>query len=431
MLDYLPTYMTRALLRLAVPRNLLRLIVSILLVHGMFCLTIAAQPEAADLYCVPCLFSAALVWAFAVGAEPLLLLLTAGMSALGISLQLSLGELPSRLKLLYLVGFAAAAAAAALLPLLCRHPSSVLTASLALSTVLTILLRLTPAVNGSHLSFQIAGISVQPIEVMKVLSILAQAAVLSDTHRSSPSRSAFAVLLFFAACFTVLNELGTLLVVLCTTCVMLIVERPFREYAWWIIGCVVLGAAAYAICRFAAGLSDPGLLALPARIYSKLSNRFIYTGIISTSNLDDTSGAGYQASQAYHMLLLSDVWSRSPWNIHLPVVRSDLILCWLMHEHGLASLYLLAATLFVFFVVTTASSYRSLGFTSILGLGSGCCIVIAALINMLSASGLMPLTGLPLTFVSSGGSNLVASFILLSFALKSTIRNPNQTFEGY
>ena len=431
MLDYLPTCMTRALLRLAVPRNLLRLIVSILLVHGMFCLTIAAQPEAADLYCVPCLFSAALVWAFAVGAEPLLLLLTAGMSALGISLQLSLGELPSRLKLLYLVGFAAAAAAAALLPLLCRHPSSVLTASLALSTVLTILLRLTPAVNGSHLSFQIAGISVQPIEVMKVLSILAQAAVLSDTHRSSPSRSAFAVLLFFAVCFTVLNELGTLLVVLCTTCVMLIVERPFREYAGWIIGCVVLGAAAYAICRFAAGLSDPGLLALPARIYSKLSNRFIYTGIISTSNLDDASGAGYQASQAYHMLLLSDVWSRSPWNIHLPVVRSDLILCWLMHEHGLASVYLHAAVLFVFFVVTTASSYRSLGFTSILGLGSGCCIVIAALINMLGASGLMPLTGLPLTFVSSGGSNLAASFILLSFALKSTIRNPNQTFEGY
>lgn len=431
MLDYLPTCMTRALLRLAVPRNLLRLIVSILLVHGMFCLAIAAQPEAAALCCVPWLFSAALVWAFAVGAEPLLLLLTAGMSALGISLQLSLGELPSRLKLLYLLGFAAAAAAAALLPLLCRHPSSVLTASLALSTVLTILLRLAPAVNGSHLSFQIAGISVQPIELIKVFSILAQAAVLSDTHHPSPSRSAFAVLLFFAACFTVLNEFGTLLVVLCTTCVMLIVELPFREYAGWIIGCVVLGAAAYAICRFAAGLSDPGLLALPARIYSKLSNRFIYTGIISTSNLDDTSGAGYQASQAYHMLLLSDVWSRSPWNIHLPVVRSDLILCWLMHEYGLASVYLLAAALFVFFVVTTTSSYRSLGFMSILGLGSGCCVVIAALINMLGASGLMPLTGLPLPFVSSGGSNLVASFILLSFALKSTIRNPNQTFEGY
>lgn len=430
MLDYLPTCMTCALLRLAVPRNLLRLIVSILLVHGIFCLTIAAQPEAAALCCVPWLFSAALVWAFAVGAEPLLLLLTAGMSALGISLQLSLGELPSRLKLLYLLGFAAAAAAAALLPLLCRHPSSVLTASLALSTVLTILLRLAPAVNGSHLSFQIAGISVQPIELIKVFSILAQAAVLSDTHRSSPSRSAFAVLLFFAACFTVLNELGTLLVVLCTTCVMLIVERPFREYAGWIIGCVVLGATAYAICRFAAGLSDPGLLALPARIYSKLSNRFLYTNIMSTSNLD-TSGGGYQASKAYHMLLLSDVWSRSPWNIHLPVVRSDLILCWLMHEYGLASVYLLAAALFVFFVVTTTSSYRSLGFTSILGLGSGCCIVIAALINMLGASGLMPLTGLPLTFVSSGGSNLVASFILLSFALKSTIRNPNQTFEGY
>lgn len=430
MLDYLPTCMTRALLRLAVPRNLLRLIVSIFLVHGMFWLTIAAQPEAATLRCVPRLFSVALVWVYAVGAEPLLLLLTAGMSALGISLQLSLGELPSRLKLLYLLGFAAAAAAAALLPLLCRHPSSVLTASLALSTVLTILLRLAPAVNGSHLSFQIAGISVQPIELIKVLSILAQAAVLSDTHRPSPSRSAFAVLLFFAACFTVLNELGTLLVVLCTTCVMLIVERPVREYAGWIVVFVLLGATAYAICRFAAGLSDPGLLALPARIYSKLSNRLLYTNIMDTSNLD-TAGAGYQASKAYHMLLLSEVWSRSPWNIHLPVVRSDLILCWLMHEYGLASVYLLAGALFVFFVVTVASSCRSLGFMSALGLGSGCCVVIAALINMLGASGLMPLAGIPLTFVSSGGSNLAASFILLAFALKSTIRDPNQTFEDY
>lgn len=411
MLNYLPTCMTRALLRLAVPRNLLRLIVSILLVHGMFCLTIAAQPEAAALCCIPCLFSAALIWAFAVGAEPLLLLLTAGMSALGISLQLSLGESPSRMKVLYLLGFAAAAAAAVLFPLLCRHTSGVLT--------------------GSHLSFQIAGISVQPIELIKAFSILAQATVLSDTHRSSPSRSAFAVLLFFAACFTVLNELGTLLVVLCTTCVMLIVERPVREYAGWIVVFVLLGAAAYAICCFAAGLSDPGLLALPARIYIKLSNRFLYTNIMDTSNLVDTSGAGYQASKAYHMLLLSEVWSRSPWNIHLPVVRSDLILCWLMHEYGLASVYLLAGALFVFFVVTVASSCRSLGFMSALGLGSGCCVVIAALINMLGASGLMPLTGLPLPLVSCGGSNLVASFMLLAFALKSTIRDPDQTFEDY
>lgn len=427
MLDYLPTCMTRALLRLAVPRNLLRLIASILLVHGMFYLTIAAQPEAAVLRCVPWLFSAALVWAFAVGAEALLLLLTAGMNALGISLQLSLGESPSRLKLLYLLSFAAAATAAVLLPLFRRHTSGVLTGSLVLSAVLTILLQLTSAVNGSHLSFQVAGISVQPIELMKVLSIVAQAAVLSDTHRPSPSRSSFAVLLFFAAHFSVLNELGTMLVVLCTACVMLIVERPFREYTSWIVVFVLLGAAAYAICRFAAGLSDPGLLALPARIYTKLSNRFLYTNITDTSNLD-TSGAGYQASQAWHMLLLSDVWSRSPWNVHLPVVRSDLILCWLMHEHGLVCVYLLAGALFVFFVVTVASSCRSLGFTSILGLGSGCCIVIAALINMLGASGLMPLAGIPLTFISSGGSNLVVSFILLAFALKSTIRDPSQTF---
>lgn len=431
MLNYLPTCMTRALLRLAVPRNLLQLIVSILLVHGMFCLTIAAQPEAAALCCIPCLFSAALIWAFAVGAEPLLLLLTAGMSALGISLQLSLGESPSRMKVLYLLGFAAAAAAAVLFPLLCRHTSGVLTGSLVLSALLTLLLLLSPAVNGSHLSFQIAGISVQPIELIKAFSILAQATVLSDTHRSSPSRSAFAVLLFFAACFTVLNELGTLLVVLCTTCVMLIVERPVREYAGWIVVFVLLGAAAYAICCFAAGLSDPGLLALPARIYIKLSNRFLYTNIMDTSNLVDTSGAGYQASKAYHMLLLSEVWSRSPWNIHLPVVRSDLILCWLMHEYGLASVYLLAGALFVFFVVTVASSCRSLGFMSALGLGSGCCVVIAALINMLGASGLMPLTGLPLPLVSCGGSNLVASFMLLAFALKSTIRDPDQTFEDY
>jgi len=420
--------LTRALLRLTTPRNLGRLFLSILLVHFVFYLALAAQPEASALYCIPWFFYLALVWAYAVGAEALLLLLTTGMTALGLSLQLSLNPSDAeKLLLFYLLGFGAAAVAAAFQPLLCRCPFLVLGGSLTLSAVLALILRLSAATNGAHLSISVAGVSVQPIEVLKLLALLAEAAVLTDDSAPSPSRRAFVVLLFYSGAFAVLNEFGSLLVVLGTVLIMTVIERPFWEYAGWLGVFILLVAAAFALCQFAAGLAEPGVLVLPARIYNKIANRFLYANIMDTSALD-TTGDAYQAVQAWKMMLLSDFWSKSPWTVYVPVIRSDLIICYLMHEHGLVSVYILSTALFVFAAVTMASSCRSIGFTSVLGLGSGCCIVIGALVNMLGGCGLLPLTGIPLPFISSGGSSLVISMVLLAFALRSTIRDANQTF---
>lgn len=102
----------------------------------------------------------------------------------------------------------------------------------------------------------------------------------------------------------------------------------------------------------------------------------------------------------------------------LPEAHTDFIFPILAEELGLVgSLVIVFAfvvlTVFGFGIALASPSH----FGKILGAGLTCIIVVPALMNMGVATHLLPVTGLPLPFVSYGGSNLVFTLAMIGILL--------------
>ena len=65
-----------------------------------------------------------------------------------------------------------------------------------------------------------------------------------------------------------------------------------------------------------------------------------------------------------------------------------------------------------------AATRAPLGFDAYLAIGATALVVVPAVFNLLVATGLLPTKGLPLPFVSYGGSNLVATLAAVGLLLR-------------
>ncbi len=103
---------------------------------------------------------------------------------------------------------------------------------------------------------------------------------------------------------------------------------------------------------------------------------------------------------------------------YLPLQYSDFIFSIICEEGGFifAVLVLLLFVLILFktfFIVKKSESQ----FSFFLGMGCGLLICVQALINIAVVIGLMPVTGLPLTFISFGGTSLITSLFYVGVIL--------------
>ncbi|MDP1688885.1 MAG: FtsW/RodA/SpoVE family cell cycle protein [bacterium] len=97
----------------------------------------------------------------------------------------------------------------------------------------------------------------------------------------------------------------------------------------------------------------------------------------------------------------------------LPEAHSDFIFAALIEEWGLivGIIYLLDFTYFIF-ITLKIGVQSSTNFERFVVLGAATIFCVHFAINIGSAIGLLPVIGLPLAFMSYGGSNLVSSFFL-------------------
>lgn len=128
----------------------------------------------------------------------------------------------------------------------------------------------------------------------------------------------------------------------------------------------------------------------------------------------DPRGAGYQINQALIAIGSGGLWgvglghSRQKYNF-LPEAIGDSIFAIYAEETGFvgAAGLILAFLIFMHRGLKIALSSRDM-FSRLLAVGITVWIVGQAFVNMAALSGLLPLTGLPLPFISYGGSALVA-----------------------
>lgn len=146
----------------------------------------------------------------------------------------------------------------------------------------------------------------------------------------------------------------------------------------------------------------------------------------------DPLGAGYQMTQAF-LAIGTGGWfgvglgySRQKFN-YLPEPVTDSIFAVLAEETGLLG-SALVISLFLFFLWRGIRVARSAPdtFGELLAVGIVAWVVCQALINIAAITGLIPLTGIPLPFISFGGTSLAvlmaAVGVLLNISRHSTLK---------
>jgi len=140
----------------------------------------------------------------------------------------------------------------------------------------------------------------------------------------------------------------------------------------------------------------------------------------------DPLGIGWQLTQGHFALGTGGVLgvglgaSREKWGA-LPEAHTDFIFSVIGEELGLVGtlsvLLLFGLLAFAIFRLTRTSEDP---FVRIASAGVGCWVVVQAIVNIGAVLGLLPITGVPLPFVSYGGSSLVPTLaavgMLLCFA---------------
>jgi cell division protein FtsW len=131
----------------------------------------------------------------------------------------------------------------------------------------------------------------------------------------------------------------------------------------------------------------------------------------------DPLGSSYQAVQGLVALGTGGMWgvglgaSRARWSF-LPNAHTDFVFAILGEETGLAGSLAIVALFTTLTVAGAVIALRSTdAFGRLLAIGITTWLSAQALVNIGGVTGLLPITGVPLPFVSAGGSALVVSLI--------------------
>ena len=269
---------------------------------------------------------------------------------------------------------------------------------------------LSPAIAGVHRWVQVAGFTLQPSEPARLGLVVALAHLLAV--RGADSFRALVLPLactgFLAGLIYLQPDLGTAtLLVLVGGAVIFLGGARLVHLA---------GLAAVGVPLFAAGV-----LAADYRIARILT--FL-------DPFSDPLGDGFQLSQSLIALGSGGVTgvgfaaSRQKL-LYLPEPHSDFIFSVIGEELG----FLGAGLVVVFFLLFTVrglvvSSRVPDRFGMLLGAGATLTIALQAFLNFSVATGILPTTGLPLPFVSAGGSALVTTLLAAGLVLSVSQRVP-------
>jgi len=280
--------------------------------------------------------------------------------------------------------------------------------------------------------------------VVAVLSIISLVAVLffkdSHTHvcrwlpigpiKIQPAEFAkFALIIYFATFFEnhqeelhdFKNGFLPLTIVLFVFLFLIVLEPDFSTSA--------VTAAIAVMIMFIGGtkmkhLMIFGFLFLLFAFVSIIHSPYKIKRVFSYMNPEqDIQGAGYQLYQSYLCLGNGGVWGVGLGdsigkNHFLPEANTDFIFAIFGEEFGFIGAMLLLIIFIYIFIKGMKISFRSSDiFGTLVGVGLSVSIFIYALINIGVVCGIFPVTGLPLPFISYGGSSMIYNFIAVGIVL--------------
>ena len=267
-------------------------------------------------------------------------------------------------------------------------------------------------VNGSQRWIGSGFLTFQPSELAKVSMILYGAHLLADRPKMTRN----------------LRDLGPYLLVV-GLALMLIVLQPDLGTAMtttFAVTCLLLVAGVAP--RTLAPVAIVGLVAIAGVIATNPYQQDRLTGFLNPGA--DSEGAGYQSQQAQIALgsggtmgvgLGESVQKAS----YLPEAHTDMISAVLGEETGLAGMVVLIGLLSLFGYAGFRAAHRARDrYGKLLAAGLTSLIMAQAAINLFAVLGLAPLTGVPLPFVSYGGTSLIVTLAAAGLIMNVARRQP-------
>jgi cell division protein FtsW len=253
-----------------------------------------------------------------------------------------------------------------------------------------------PPVNNARRWFGMAGLGVQPSELAKLATIFFIAAVLERRmHRIDDVKYSLApiglVVIGFVALILMEPDFGTSMALALIAAVMVFAAGLNYRY--------IVGAA---------------LVALPTVYVIAMSAPYRRRRLLAFLNpWEDPLGDGFQVIQSLIAVGTGGVSGKGLMNgvqklFYLPEPHTDFIYAVISEELGLIGA---TAVLLCFSVITWRGLRVALrapdSFGAFLALGLTAMVAVQALVNISVVLGLMPTKGIPLPFVSFGGSSLL------------------------
>jgi cell division protein FtsW len=286
-----------------------------------------------------------------------------------------------------------------------REPVFIWT-SLAIVVAALIAVLFSPPVNNARRWFNIAGVGVQPSELAKLAAIFFIAALLERRmHRINEVGYALAPIGLMVACLFGL----------------IMLEPDFGTSMSLVLISLVMVLAAGLDYRYLVGAS---LAALPAVYLLVMGAGYRRRRMLAFLNpWEDPLGDGFQVIQSLIAVGTGGIWGRGVMNgvqklFYLPEPHTDFIYAVIAEELGLVGA---TVVLLCFCVVTWRGLRVALrapdSFGAFLALGLTTMVAVQAFINISVVLGLMPTKGIPLPFVSAGGSSLLINLVGMGILL--------------
>lgn len=276
--------------------------------------------------------------------------------------------------------------------------------SLFFITILGLILVLVIAdtVNGAKSWFSLGFINVQPSEFAKIVSIIVIAHYLTRYHY-------------------MLNDLMTILVSLLPISVIsfLILLQPdfgttsIIVLVW--LGMIVFGGAKlrHIFILFLIGAFI--FVSLWFLGFKDYQRQRILTFFDPTS---DPLGSGYNSLQSIRSVSAGGILGSGKQIVSVPEVHTDFIFSGFAQQWGFVgtSFYFIIIILIVIRVAYIGLNSQD-SFARMIVLGVMLCFIIQLMINVGMNIGVVPITGVPLPFMSYGGSSMLVSWILVGLVL--------------
>jgi cell division protein FtsW len=275
-------------------------------------------------------------------------------------------------------------------------------------------------VNGNTNWIALPFVDVQPSEISKFLLILWASYLLATQEKSGKTRiNVFALITpgFMVVIFLILlgNDLGTACVV-----------------------AAILGGLLFVSgveLRLLGSLAAVGAIALAVLIATAGYRAARFLVVLDPFAVEDYKNAGWQPAHSLLGLASGGIFgvglggSRQKWG-NLAEAHTDFIFAVIGEELGLlgtlAVLALLAALIFSIFKISLRCKDPM---SRYVGAGIGCWIAVQTVLNVGSATSVLPVVGVTLPFVSYGGSALISLYLGLGYVFGSALRDPEVSNE--